>query len=229
MPSSPAQVWFVSRKYLPGRGVAAGTAGKGIFLYCFTDWSNRNNIYWALFRVVCISGSFIKARNSPEWLCELQKKPCHSTAKSGSHVGPQRRAGGTHQGKDILHTLLPRGDEVNFQGEGRGYDMLRERPPLKVNLGTSSWSDMLFGPCLFWQPVYPTVTPQPLGKFNYSDDKGAQLWFTTSGLWQCVQWPHKTRFGENGVRIKSNKQMDYGYQWQDFCKNLLKAETFLQI
>lgn len=81
----------------------------------------------------------------------------------------------------------------------------------KQLIGRAIWT-------LFWQPVYLTVTPQPLGKFNYSDDKGAQLWFTTSGLWRCVQWPHKTRFGENGVRIKSNKQMDYGTNDRTFAK-----------
>lgn len=170
--------------------------------------------------MVCICGSFIKARNSPEWLCELQKKPCHSTAKSGSHVGPQRRAGGTHQRKGILHTLLPHGDEVNFQGDGRGYNMLRECPPVNVNLATSSWWDMLFRLCLFWQPVYLTVTPQPLGKFNYSDDKGAQLWFT-----MCPVTPQDSFWGE-WCQDKIQQTNGLRYQSQDFCKNLLKAETF---
>lgn len=89
----------------------------------------------------------------------------------------------------------------------------------KQLIGRAIWT-------LFWQPVYLTVTPQPLGKFNYSDDKGAQLWFTTSGLWRCVQWPPQDSFWGEWCQDKIQQTNGLRYQWQDFCKNLLKAETF---
>lgn len=117
------------------------------------------------------------------------------------------------------HTLIPwwRGE---LSGRRTWVRHAPRMPSGEWELATSSWSDMLFGLCLFWQPVYLTVTPQPLGTFNYSDDKGAQLWFTT-----CPVTPQDSFWGE-WCQDKIQQTNGLRYQSQDFCKNLLKAETF---